>query len=84
MNARGIKWTKQYPDVKNIIVKHYNRNTKTECYRKELFTTNGWCPTGKTWSEDVDQDPLMVDQQHWGFCDLSCEKASVISTFFHQ
>ena len=34
MKARGIKWTKQYPDVKNIIVKHYNRNTKTECYRK--------------------------------------------------
>ena len=41
----------------------------TPCYKEELFIENGWCKTANTGSLQSDAG--------WGFCDTSCELASV-------
>ena len=72
----SINWTNHLGDVKNILVYNYEEELNNvlvkkvlQCYRKELFETHGWCKVAIEGSQRSHDD--------WGFCDTSCEGASV-------
>ena len=76
LSKASIKWTEDLADVKNLdvyqVIELGNNRQDVEvlnCYRKELFETNGWC--------QVDIGDNKRDHDDWGFCDSSCEGASV-------
>ena len=72
----SINWTNHLGDVKNILVYNHEEELNNvlvkkvlQCYRKELFETYGWCKVAIEGSQRSHDD--------WGFCDCSCEGASV-------
>ena len=78
-----IKWTKHLGTVDNLVVEGHKETPMNQvmqgfidCYRKELFESNGWCK--------VDESPIHhKDHDGWGFCDTSCEGMKVKKLLYY-
>ena len=80
LSESSIKWTEVLGNVKNLdvfqVIDSKNNGEEFQlllnCYRKELFETHGWCKT-----MDAAREGRKTNHDDWGFCDRSCEEASV-------
>ena len=85
-NKFGIdtfKWTKHIGTVNNLYVYGHKEKTMNEilpgyidCYRKELFESNGWCKVKNITHHHK-------EHEGWGFCDTSCDEVKVKRLFYY-
>ena len=71
-----IKWSKHLGTLDNLWVRGHKEKARNalpeghiECFRKELFESNGWCKVETPFNHK--------GEDGWGFCDTSCDGVKV-------
>ena len=71
-----IKWSKHLGTLDNLWVTGHKGKARNalpeghiECFRKELFESNGWCKVESPFNHK--------GEDGWGFCDTSCDGVKV-------